>query len=162
MADRGARNQAVTARRPRSSGRPSATSTRVLWALLVLCLGLTLAFAVGPFLTTTATVEPAQVPAGRIMWTTVERGASRSFVECPGALWSSQGHDRLCRGPARRQVMAQLIGLVLFVAFDAVLVALIRTRRRRRSAVGPDHQGETGDQATTGPSRWRVPRAARA
>ena len=161
MADRGVRNQAVTTRRPASPGRPPNTSTWVLWTLLVVGLGLTVAFAVGPFLTTTAAVEPAQVPAGRIMWTTVERGASRSSVECPGALWSSQGDDLLCRGPARRQVMAQLTGLVLFVAFDAVLVALIRTRRRRRSALA-DPTGPTSDPSTRGPSRWRVPRAARA
>ncbi len=103
--------------------------------MLVVTMAFTIAFATGPLLTTTAQVDPAQVPAGRWMWSSVERGASRTFVDCPGSLWSSRGDDLLCRSQARNQLMAQLIGLVTFVAADAVLVALIRIRRRRRAAL---------------------------
>ncbi len=122
---------------PAPATRPVMTLSRgfVSAALVIIFVPLLVAAIILvtlPFTRSTATVDPAQVPAGRPYTGFVAPdGSTHYYVDCPPPLGSADGGDVLCRSHGRSSLRVAEIGApIALVGLVLIVVAFVANRRR--------------------------------
>jgi len=106
-------------------------------ALVILFVPFLVAFlglAALAFTSSSGSVDPAQVPAGRpYVGSTDRTGATHYWVECPPPIEAAHGDDPLCRSDGETSLRVAAIGApICFVVLVLLVVAFVANRRRRR------------------------------
>jgi hypothetical protein len=104
---------------------------------LVACLAffviaLAAAMVVVPFVGSTADVDPAKLPAGRVYHGSVDTdGVADYWVECPRPVTSAVGSDPICRQNGRDELRNSVLGIIFCAVCAALLILYVRHLRRR-------------------------------